>query len=897
MAVAATSSASGTTTASRRLSIGANVTIAIVAAALLLVLVNWFASIKNVRRDIASFGNYGLSERTKSVLQTCKEPIEVSMVYMPDEEDEKQQTYISRLQDYFDEMTRFDKKVQVSVVATDSQREKLVSRISTTFGSEADKHKAALAAYEALNSELRNELQQKLVAAQALMSGESWLGAFPIFASIVNTIRGDIEALKTADEAVKELTPAGGIPKYGEATTKAKEALADVKDHMQLIERRLSDLSSLADETTKGDSKYIAMLREVAAETKSLIASLRTTVGAEDAAMPADPAASLKLFADRGVEVGKGLDALVRRVDEFARKFPMVTQHPNWAASAQMGPLVTRMEVADVLHQAGSTLSKARLVILGLIDSGDATQLQNALNDARNNCTVLEKNAQVCEELLTGLAAGLSTMDDASRAMLDAARSKSLFAARVESIDALTKQIDELPELKLGSVADQLKQPNIVVIETAGKIRVVDFNEVWPVRESIADPTAKSADAARTFNGDSALSSAILAMTREGPFASVVLTFFEPPPPQQRNQFMPPPPQSWVPSSQLSELRKRLEAANFKVVDWNIAQQKDPPPPEQGVPSVYVCLPPPPPQPPNPFGQAQPPDQVFGDSHRKIIKDLLDADSRVLFLATWEVRSSGFFGGPPTSPPYGYGPLLDTDWGLTVDNGKRITWVDPDTTRDNSFFIVPQRFVHMPGYGFTDNPIGAPLKGTRFLITDACPIVVKPSLPAGVQVEPVLRIPDSQNYVGASMAELVEIIEKVQDPSSRGSITMVPPPAHGPFDVMVTAERSADGKSKGKIALVSFGASVRDDYLRQPVMGEGQQLRLEPPPTENVDLFVNALYWLTGQTQLISRGPVPVPRIEPIASADLKALRVFVWAVWPALVFAPGLILWYVRRR
>lgn len=126
---------------------------------------------------------------------------------------------------------------------------------------------------------------------------------------------------------------------------------------------------------------------------------------------------------------------------------------------------------------------------------------------------------------------------------------------------------------------------------------------------------------------------------------------------------------------------------------------------------------------------------------------------------------------------------------------------------------------------------------------------------------------------------------------------MVPPPAHGPFDVMVTAERSADGKSKGKIALVSFGASVRDDYLRQPVMGEGQQLRLEPPPTENVDLFVNALYWLTGQTQLISRGPVPVPRIEPIASADLKALRVFVWAVWPALVFAPGLILWYVRRR
>ena len=613
--------------------------------------------------------------------------------------------------------------------------------------------------------------------------------------------------------------------------------------------------------------------------------------------MPSDPASALKAFADRSVEVDNSLDMLVTKVDEFARRFPMVMQHPKWAASVQMGPLVTRMEVADVLDQAGQTLSKARLVILGIIDSGNPDELRQAIDEARRNCTVLEKNAAVCEELLTALASGLSNIDEPSRALLNAGREKSMFSPRLAAIDELDKKIAELPELKLGSVADELKQPNTVVIETGDKIRVVGFADVWPVRESLAGPGARPEDANRTFNGDSAISSALLAMTQKGSFATVVLTAFEPPAPEQRNQFMPPPPQSWVPLNQLSELRKRLEAANFKVIDWNIATTKEPPTVEEGTESIYVLLPPPPPSPPNPFGQSQPPDQTFGEAQRGIIKGLLDNDARVIFLATWEVRSGGFFGGPPTTPPYGYGPLLESDWGIQVDNSRRITWLEPYRSKDNSYQVVPPKFVHMPAAGFTDSPIGSPLKGTRFLVTDACPIEKSDEMPAGVSVQPVLRIPDAQNYIGATMSELVEIIERVQDPASQGIITLSRPPTGGPFNIMMAGDRTDEGKSKGRMVLMGFGASIRDDYLTQPVVAESQQLRLDPPPTENVDLFVNALYWLSGQQELISRGPVPVPRIEQIATSDLKWLRVLVWAVWPAIVFAPGMIFWVVRRR
>ncbi len=899
MAVEAVGTAGGSAASGRRITIGANVVVAVALAAALVVLVNYFASMKHFRDDVASYGNYGLSERTKSIVRSYPGEIELSVLYVPkDDDDNKQQSYLSRLQDYCDELTRFAPNVKVAYVSTDSQREKLVSRISSTFGAEADKHKAALASYEKVSTELHADLTAKLHEAQVLMQGETWLGVFPIFANIVATMKADVETLNKTGEAIKELTPAGGIPKYGEATTKAKTGITEIKGHLQAIAKRMKELADLSDETAKSDSRFLKMLGEVAGEVTKLATSLRETVGEEGAPVPGNPASALKAFANRGVEVGAGLEELVQRVDGFARKYPMVTQHPNWATSVQMGPLVTRMDVADVLQQASQSMSKTRLVILGIIDSGDKQQLAQAVTDARRNCAVLEQNAEACKKLLTDLAADLAKMDPGSKAMLDASRGGKLFASQLTTLGDVSKEIEGLPELKLGSVADQLKQENPIVVEANKKIRVVAFSEVWPPRESMAGPSAKGDELARAFNGDSAISSAILALTCEHPFATVVVTSFEPPAPQQRNQFTPPPPQSWVPSSQLTQLRKRLEAANFKVVDWNMATAKEAPKPEEGTKSIYLLLPPPPPQAANPFGQGAPPDQAFGDAQREMIRTILDGDGRALFLATWEVRQGGgFFGGPPTTPVFGYKALLDKDWGIDVDSTRRLVWLEPDRRRDDSFSVIPRLFMHMPAGGFTDQPIGSPLRGTRFLINDSCVLSEKSPLPAGVSVQTVLRIPDKENYRAAQIGELIQIIEKVQDPQAQGVVTMHPPPPRGPFDVTVAAERKDGDKSKGKIVVSAFGASVRDDYLEQPVWAGGEKLRLDPPATENVDLVVNSLYWLGGEEQLISRGVVPVPRVRQIASTDLQVMRFIVWGLWPAVVFAPGIFLWYIRRR
>src|SRR5438105_584414 len=106
-----------------KFAIGANVMIAIVLAVAILGVVNAICSMKFYRHDIASSGNYGLSDRTKNILGGFKGDINISALYMPSEEDEKQRGYIQRLQDYCDELQRFSSNVKVSHVTSPMQRE------------------------------------------------------------------------------------------------------------------------------------------------------------------------------------------------------------------------------------------------------------------------------------------------------------------------------------------------------------------------------------------------------------------------------------------------------------------------------------------------------------------------------------------------------------------------------------------------------------------------------------------------------------------------------------------------------------------------------------------------------------------------------------------------------
>lgn len=883
--------------AGRPLAIGANVALSVVLAIALVVVLNWLATMRSVRKDIAAIGNLGVSERTKKIVAETPGDVSISVVYAPNPKDKKQQDYIERLMDYCGDLASLSDKIKVTHVATARQREELAAKINKTLSGEADQHKAALAAFKTFRTQLEAELGRVTGQTDSILGQETWLSDFPLFAQIVLNLRDIAKDLDEAADDIAALTPDGGIPKFAEATERAKTAVADVQKTLEAVSKLSNELARLADNVARPESASIQMIREAAASAKSQIDSLRQTVGAPNDPFPDDIGATLKRYADAGQQVGASLDVTVKNIDALAKEFPMVRQHSRWSARVQNGPIVMQLEVADILSDIRGGLSRTRLQLLGIIDSKDSDQMSQALRVIRSETVRLEQSASACERLLTELADRLATLDDGSAAFLKAARDGGLFKEQTEAAAKLDQQLAALPELKFGNVADKVVEDNNVIVQVNQKLRVLEFNAVWPARETIPGSGSEDRDVARTFNGDAAMSSALLALRADKPIAALTFVSFEPPAPQQRNPFMPPPPQSAVPMAELAELRSRLESANFRIYDWNLATTPERPEIEAGLNDLLIVLPPSPPAMPNPFGP-QTEEPRFGDEQREQIRKALDAGARALFVGAWEVVPAGMFERSYKTPEFGYNPLLESDWGMTLDTSRRILSIEVDNQTPDGFFVGVRKFSYMPITGFTDHPVAAPQIGTRFLVTDCVRINRAKAPPAGVKTDVLIEVPPRQDYIAVSIEQLIDIVNQINNSRDRGVVRMSQSSERGPFDLMVAATRAAVGeKPESRVALMSFGASLRDRYVRSPILADTERARFDSPPKESLDLVVNTMYWLNGTENFIGRGPIPVPRIRAISEKELAFARVFVWLIWPAVVFASGFVIWMIRRR
>jgi len=886
-------------TSSRRFAIGANVTVGIIAAAALVGAVNYFSSFKKVavRKDIAAAG-FGLSDRTKQLLSDGGDELRISMLYQPDDSDEKQRGYIERLSEYLDEMKEFaPQRVKWDQIVSDSKKEELVATLNQSLGGEAEEHKKTLEEYKKFHTEMVAELKQRVAQSTDLRgSRDAWLSDFPIFANIGVVLHQDEAAMEKTAGEIAELTPANGIPKYGEAATKASAQLAEIKTHMTAVRDGLSKLAALADQVAKPDSQYASVFRKLAEQVPQFAAGLREAVGPRDGPAPDDVAAALKLFADRCDELTTKIMPLVKEIDEFEQKFPSIQQHNYWSATTNNGIFQQRLSVADILQQFAGNAKETRLRVSGALVSNKPDEQAAALATARKAVAVFEQNMDACNQLLSGLADRLTKLDAKSKALLDESRDNGLFKDRIAAATALEEKIKKLPELKLANVGDRIKESNSLVIEMDGKIRVLGFNDVFPLRDTFG--AGGEDEQRRTFNGDSAISSAIVSLSHDKPFATVVLTIFEPPPPQQRNPFMQPP-EAKIPRQQLNVVKQRLESANFKVNEWNLASPDEMPKPEAGTENVFIVFPPTPPSPPNPFGGPPPNEPKFGDEQIAKIRNILANDGRVLFVATWDYQQSGGPFGPRgiVEVPYAYEKLLSDDWGLEIDSGRRICYLLPDSKSPDTYGVSILRFGYMPVSGFTDSELGQPLQGTRFLVTDACPIIQKSEVPAGVTVSKVLTQPETETHYAPEIPELLKIIREVQEVGTEGLVKL-PDLQRGPFNLMVAAQRKEGDKEKGRIAVLSFGMCLIDGFLERPIPTENKaRVRFLPPPKESLDLVVNSVYWLQGQPKWISRGPVMNPTVEPIDKGTKPLLSWLVYGIWPALIFLPGIFLWYVRRK
>ncbi len=529
----------------------------------------------------------------------------------------------------------------------------------------------------------------------------------------------------------------------------------------------------------------------------------------------------------------------------------------------------------------------------------------------RKDAAKLVDSAAVARKLAENAIKQLGNVDKQSGQAFAAAEVGKLFAEPMARIKASLAAVAKLPTLKDSSISSDITGENIIIVEAGEKdtrkMEVISFDEVWPLKvSSMGPPMEDQGPQKRQFNGDATIGSRILELTND-PFALVLLAYWGPGPdtPPQMARMMP---QSELPPEALTSLRKRLEAANFAVEQWNLNEDMPDPNDQKTRQKVLIVLPPAPPAQQNPFQRRPMPMPQFGPVHAKKVIDAIAGGMPAVFLATFSPPRQANRFMPPASTPYAWGQYLRDQWGVDVKTDHLIVPAVTDEKTPGRYKIDTERFSFLPLSSFTDQPIGKPLQGQRVMWANLCPIVGKVDArgkpaapPAGVTIQPVLGFGEGDKSTWATR-RIQDLLTQFQ--SNEGSY-ISPDYAAGdlpvPFDLAVAATRAED-KEKGtkpvRIVVMTVGVSLTDGYMDRevPVRDAKGALSLADPPRANADLPVNSIYWLIGRQGLIASGPVQATMRE--IPPTLKTVLMTAYCVaLPLIVLAIGGLVMYRRKR
>ena len=901
--------------ASRRWLFGANVALMTVLAAAVLVGVNLLGHLRNARYDLTGgLSGHRISQRTKSVLAKSGkgQPIRITTVYASDDPETARKEYFPRVEDLCEELREYGKStglpIEAEHIISGNDQAKLRDRIQQKFGSAAGAYNEVVTLAQVVWKDVADTLTPMHQKLEALVAGDSWLGSFPTLANIASILRKDIKNIDDTKQEVDTLVRGEGIPRFSEANEKIKTLDNDLKQHMEQIQNWTKEVDKLARLLGDPNAEFIRTTRARLKEMAAKVADLKQIAGdPKNPEVPADPKPVLQNFAKSAVQFGDWLTAEAARMGNFLNEYPALRQHPKWQ-------IKTGLYVVDLTAMlnsgADSLTSNSRALRNYLKQDVPLDQLQNLVRQTRQMAVQIGDTLDQWNESVTSVLDEGGKIDAQTKQFLADASGGQMFKKGLDRLNEVGTKIGKLPELKLDEVATRLQQENIIVVER-GKddVRVVSFDEAWPYADPFGRAGARGEEGTpiRVFDGDSAISDSLLAMVSDKPVAKVVFVAYEEEVPPQMRQYQRPLTGS-MPLEMIRAMKEQLQRMHFKVEDWNIAGEnaKDKKPKaEEGVPMVYVFLPPPPQIPP--FAMRQQQQKQFGKQDAEVARQLLADGGRGIFLACYEQSMRGM------PREYGWGPILREDWGIDVETDSRVIRGVVDRKQTGRYAIDIVQWWYMQLNSFTNQAIGEPLRARRMLMKDVCPVVEADKVPEGVKIEPVLEVPAGTTDIWADK-DIERIFTALSTGAREGSFTKGPEATNPPFTVVLAAQKDEAGKAASqptatasgpaplasKIVVMGNGLSLRDEYLQQRVIrlaGKGgTRLATDPPPMENMDLLVNAVYWLSDHPELIAAGPAEVPVVAAIDPSSRSGLWVITMG-WALVALVVGGIMWAIRRK
>ncbi|MFA5864431.1 MAG: Gldg family protein [Phycisphaerae bacterium] len=436
-----------------------------------------------------------------------------------------------------------------------------------------------------------------------------------------------------------------------------------------------------------------------------------------------------------------------------------------------------------------------------------------------------------------------------------------------EVLDAMGQQLSQmtnLPKLELEQIYNQVKQKNartiIVEAQSSPRVKVLGFDEVW----RMGQPTPGSEKIQYEFNGEAALSSAILALTAKEKSA-VIFVHSGPPSPIKSGYNM-----MRMTQPPYSAVKEKLEQANFIVDEWDIQASPEPPVISEAKRRIFVITS----SVPRRQQPGAPPVGGYTKEHVDKIEKLIDGGERMMFLVN--------FSPDMLAPPYPFAELMEKKFAVKPDAGKLV--LRGLKFRDQVF---PNSKIDIARY--ENFEITKPIQSLNTAFELSIPLLVQDKLPENVKVSPLVSIrPEMGDYWAES--NIIQLMQKRTAVKDEGDLSP-------PFYLGVAVENA---KTKSKAVIFGneiFAADVMVNDMQTILTAQGLASIYVNPG--NVELFTNSAFWLNDNENMIAVGPrgTDVPRIADISDNGQLAWKIFLWVIWPLCALITGGIVYIIRQK
>ena len=647
-------------------------------------------------------------------------------------------------------------------------------------------------------------------------------------------------------------------------------ALKEVRPHAEKHRNRVQDLLDLYE--VAGGGKVAARMidpQDQPAEVDALLARLREKPRYRDESK--DHAAIVAEFPALNQTLVELLQSEVKQIEELAR------------ADQRMN---TSRELVIVVRSIRDALEDARVTQedVAALQTEGLPRFGRAVESIRKMLTNVRGALQTSQEWMSQQVARDAELPESAKAVF--AGVKDRYASALSTIDEALARTQNLKEVEFDEVYETLKSGQSVVVETTNEAKVIPHAEIWSVRMRRDAPPAPDGDPAE-FTGEQAISSSLLQLTQKEKTAVVFVRFgggpLLVPDFSQLNQFS-----RELPEAPMQQLNALMKSENFETAEWDVSTQATPPTVENAARTIYVVTPPAPPEQANPMQPPRTP--PMSPQQKQAVIDAVTASGRAMFLAGWRPPAMPF--GP--GEDYAYSEYLKSNWGIEVRSSFLTVEFARHPQRTEVWIPVNRNPTLLPSTSLRTeaHPISEPLASLPYGFSAAAPLVVSDALPTGVSVAPLISVQASEDVWAFSNLMRVQQDLSGADGGTRRYEDDLP----SPYPVALAAQDAQQRQ------LVVFGS---EQFMADEVANMGQlvmiggSLQLAQIFPGNTELFINALHWLSGDSQRIAIGPgrSGVPRLDRLREGFWNDFtKVLLVGIWPTAALLLGAVVWFVRR-